>query len=119
MNNPYQAAWAYLQGCIETLCPLITDLAPARVRERLLDASRHGRILTGSAVHQQADEGMGGIEPGTAPFMPGVTSNASGGVYFPHDLQHSGEGTFTAPGATEEEIEALMKQRYPDGEREE
>lgn len=114
MSDSYQAAWAYLQGAVETLVALVPDLAPNKTQERLQRALEQAwRMVPNGYATALNDE-----EPAQQPLppeIPGATlSGTSGGVYFPHDLRHSGDGTFTQPGPSEDEIAELMAQRYPE-----
>lgn len=120
--SDYQAAWAYLQGALEALTPLVADLSPAKLKERLEDTIRVGRGLSAmdqmpiledtDLIDKQNAEIVASIKSGTNRVWNKAVANASpGSVFFPHDLQRTGNGTFTPPEPTEEEIEELLKHR--------
>lgn len=110
--SQYESAWAYLQGALEALTPLVQHISAEKLQKRLEEAIQVGRGMSAmaqmpipEAVRETdlAQRILNTIPPESPPN--------SGSVFFPHDLQRAGNGTFTPPEPTEEEIEELLRRR--------
>lgn len=119
-ENKYLAAWAFLQGGLETLQPLIAKLDPAITAERVnvLCAAAWQLIhLTDQGVSDFAEAAEQTISRGTsrggAPEPSVVSAGGAGGVFFPFGMEQS-----SRPGPTDEDIEAMLRRENGALERE-
>ncbi len=123
--NSYEGAWAYLQGAVEALTPLMTDFPAAKLQAAYQEAAVRARQLAqreipelgaawpseDSPVPSDADIFRAARDTANA-IHPVSSTSPPIGVYVPHDLSHAGDGTFTEPGPDASDIEAMLEKRY-------